>query len=392
LNEGATVFDVNVVANPNGKKKRVQVIGTLRTAAGDVLDEKPNVCDAENEKEPWEDEFELDMKSYVKGRISNENMRLICEGNTTWIARELASNFDALRVDIDKQLAAAAAGLVGGYAGVYRGVTATTIGAGGSGYTSAPTIVFSDPQIAGGTTATGTVNLTGDEVTSITITDAGSGYTSAPTITFSGGGGTGATATATLAALDSSAAANMRTYQLLEANAALNFSEWADMEMMLEDNQYGSRPIIVGQTNALMHKAVKAQAISCCNQDGYDMGAVDGLNFYKSRNITTALGGANRVLAFNPGYLKAVFNPLNVGEFRKDTETYKEMTITDPISGLTFDLVMNYVICNDDDNYWQYTIGTQYGLYALPADKIYATNDYLYNSNKVLEFAVSQAS
>ena len=77
-------------------------------------------------------------------------------------------------------------------------VASTTITAGGSSYTSAPTVTFSAAP-AGGITATGTATLSGDAVASITITNPGNGYTSAPTITFSGGGGSGATATATMA-------------------------------------------------------------------------------------------------------------------------------------------------------------------------------------------------
>lgn len=65
----------------------------------------------------------------------------------------------------------------------------------GSVYTSTPTVAFSG---GGGTGAAATAVLTNGVVTGITITNAGSGYTSAPTVTISGGGGAGATATATV--------------------------------------------------------------------------------------------------------------------------------------------------------------------------------------------------
>ena len=64
-----------------------------------------------------------------------------------------------------------------------------TVTAGGSGYTSAPTVVIEGD----GTGATGTAVITGDAVTSINIDTAGRGYSFA-LIQFSGGGGTGATA------------------------------------------------------------------------------------------------------------------------------------------------------------------------------------------------------
>jgi len=55
----------------------------------------------------------------------------------------------------------------------------------GNSYTIPPIAVFGN----GLTTATGTCNLTGDQVTSLTVLSGGYGYTTPPTITLSGGGG-----------------------------------------------------------------------------------------------------------------------------------------------------------------------------------------------------------
>lgn len=74
-------------------------------------------------------------------------------------------------------------------------VTAVTVTAGGSGYTSAPTISFSG---GGGTGATAKATVTDGVVTAVTVTTGGSGYTSPPNINFEGGEGTGAAATATV--------------------------------------------------------------------------------------------------------------------------------------------------------------------------------------------------
>ncbi|NBV43266.1 hypothetical protein EBR96_10955 [bacterium] len=70
-----------------------------------------------------------------------------------------------------------------------------TVTNGGSSYSSAPTVNFTG---GGGTGAAATATVSGNAVTGITITNKGSGYTSAPTISFSGGGGSGAAATATV--------------------------------------------------------------------------------------------------------------------------------------------------------------------------------------------------
>lgn len=72
------------------------------------------------------------------------------------------------------------------------------IGAAGSGYTTAPAVGFTG---GGGTGAAATATITSGAVTAITMTNNGSGYTTAPTVALTGGGGTGATAVAILGTL-----------------------------------------------------------------------------------------------------------------------------------------------------------------------------------------------
>lgn len=86
--------------------------------------------------------------------------------------------------------------LRGPYGDITEGVSLgrIVVNNGGSGYSSAPTVVITG---GGGTGATATANLAGDVVTSVSVTDGGTGYTSRPTISFTGGGGSGATAYAT---------------------------------------------------------------------------------------------------------------------------------------------------------------------------------------------------
>ncbi len=68
-------------------------------------------------------------------------------------------------------------------------VTSVAITSAGRGYDAAPTVTFSAPALVGGTTATGTANMTGcgsgQTVVSVTITSGGSGYDANPTVTFS---------------------------------------------------------------------------------------------------------------------------------------------------------------------------------------------------------------
>jgi len=105
-----------------------------------------------------------------------------------------------------------------------------TVSAGGSGYSSVPTVAFSAPTGTGQKeTAQGTATVSGGAVTKITITNKGKGYTSAPTITISGGGGSSATATATL---DSS-------------NAGKTFVVRSTTSVAIEkDNYFGISPLV----------------------------------------------------------------------------------------------------------------------------------------------------
>lgn len=103
-------------------------------------------------------------------------------------------------------------------------LTGITIGAGGTGYTSEPTVTIAAPS-TGGIQATAEATVSGGVVTAITITNPGSNYESAPTVTI-GGPGTGATATATVA--DGGVKINnFNDYITTFANGAGTFGEFA---------------------------------------------------------------------------------------------------------------------------------------------------------------------
>jgi hypothetical protein len=76
-------------------------------------------------------------------------------------------------------------------------VTGFTINSGGSNYAS-PTI---DIDGGGGTGATAEATVVSGKITDITITNQGSGYSTPPTVTVVGGGGTGADIDAIIGAL-----------------------------------------------------------------------------------------------------------------------------------------------------------------------------------------------
>jgi len=77
-------------------------------------------------------------------------------------------------------------------------VKSIQLNAGGTGYTTAPTVNLTG---GGGTGATAVVNISGGRITAIVLTNPGKNYTSAPVVTISGGGGSGAIASTTITTL-----------------------------------------------------------------------------------------------------------------------------------------------------------------------------------------------
>ena len=78
-------------------------------------------------------------------------------------------------------------------------VTAVTIDNGGSGYTSPPTVSFKGGGVEEARAGIRNDRIIAGSITRVTVTDAGKGYTSAPSVLISGGGGRDATATAQIA-------------------------------------------------------------------------------------------------------------------------------------------------------------------------------------------------
>lgn len=89
-------------------------------------------------------------------------------------------------------------------------VSAVSVTAQGTGYSTAPAVGFSG---GGGSGAAATAvlgtGLNAGKVVSITITNPGTGYTSAPTVALTGGGGSGATATASFGTIGNAVVAEL---------------------------------------------------------------------------------------------------------------------------------------------------------------------------------------
>ncbi|MES2657896.1 MAG: autotransporter-associated beta strand repeat-containing protein [Verrucomicrobiota bacterium] len=110
--------------------------------------------------------------------------------------------------------------LSGGATGTVIGVNITN---GGKDYTTAPSIAFTAGTVGSGTVApTGTGNAANFGVRGISLSGAGTGYTAVPTVSFSGGGGTGAAATASLATVNLASASDIGGAGDITVNAVVS--------------------------------------------------------------------------------------------------------------------------------------------------------------------------
>lgn len=117
-----------------------------------------------------------------------------------------------------------------------EGVSYISIGFGGSGYTTAPSVTIAAPT--SGTTATATAVIQNGSVTQIIINNPGSGYTAAPTVTIAAPtSGQTATATATLGSAlagiaNNYASPSSKVYFAVTTTAS-NLSQYAGIKSIL---------------------------------------------------------------------------------------------------------------------------------------------------------------
>lgn len=150
-----------------------------------------------------------------------------------------------------------------------EGVQYANVWIAGNGYYTANVgVTFSAPQIAGGTTATGTVSLNGSgNVTAILITSAGSGYTSAPTASITG-------ANASPASANVSIFASSTTQDAIYANA------W------VTGGSLGKVADVVTQRSSRRYRVTNADGTSVCRL------VPTGLNGVNSPTVAAVIAAA----------------------------------------------------------------------------------------------------
>jgi hypothetical protein len=120
-------------------------------------------------------------------------------------------------------------------------------------------------------------------------------------------------------------------------------------------------PMIIGGGNFDLY--AKTQQIACCNANtGTDLSRWTDYMYYNDRFVNTVIG-ANEFVVLAPGAVQLLTWNKYVGDYAKRNDVFEHGTITDPFTGLTYDLKVHYDDCADE---WSIKLSLNWELFFLP--------------------------
>ena len=154
-----------------------------------------------------------------------------------------------------------------------------------------------------------------------------------------------------------------------------------------EKNQYFGTPAIIGAGNVM--KYWKTIASGCCNQDGVDMASyANSLGWAPFLDtMIESTFGSNQFMVLAPGMLQLVPYHRYVGDNAGQFGTAVDTLITDPHTGLTYDMKVNYDGCNES---YYVRLTLNYELWYQPVD-VYNAGDPLYRTNGMTRYTAATA-
>ena len=147
-------------------------------------------------------------------------------------------------------------------------------------------------------------------------------------------------------------------------------------------NQMSGNPIVVGAGN--FYKYNNTLKVGCCNTSGVDMLALMnqlGYAFFMDASLENILN-ANEFIVYEPTKIQFVPYNENVGDnMRVVSNLFSHSTITDPRTGIVYDLDVRYDDCKKE---WFVKMYLNYGIFFTPsdafqfADPLFQVNGSLY--------------
>lgn len=152
-----------------------------------------------------------------------------------------------------------------------------------------------------------------------------------------------------------------------------------------ESNQYTGIPAVIGQGNII--KYFRTIRSGCCNDSGVDMNALAaelGFAPFIDTQIESVLG-TNQFAVMAPGLWQLVPYNRYVGANSGVMGTATNMTITDPVTGLTYDMKVDVDGCNEK---YYIRLTLNYGLWKPPVDTFNA-EDPLFRINGATRYTAA---
>lgn len=140
------------------------------------------------------------------------------------------------------------------------------------------------------------------------------------------------------------------------------------------------RPILVGAKELKQYVAMAN--LGCCNAQGLDITKSNGeFAFFADYQVDTVINdGDEHYLGYIPGALQLITTNRYRPPFSVMSETQQQGTLTDPNTGLVYDMFMKM-----DCEVWTVTLSMWYNLYIQP-DDIYTGVHDLNGVNQLLNF------
>jgi len=159
-----------------------------------------------------------------------------------------------------------------------------------------------------------------------------------------------------------------------------NYQGEVIMRNALSDARVAGLPMVIGVGE--LREYVGIRNYSTSNMLGIDLSRGGSFAYFEDPAVATALGDVNEFIALEAGAYQ--FVPVNwyVGEYVKQTETFQNNTIVDPITGFVYDIKMVYDLNCDK---WNIRLSSRFAKIELYADGYKAT-DPLFGVNGIFKF------
>lgn len=152
----------------------------------------------------------------------------------------------------------------------------------------------------------------------------------------------------------------------------INFDAFAEMKDAMEDLGCLIAPFVISDSQDIKHLA-RALSVACCNDAGIDFDQLSGdIRYFNDKDLDAATAVADSVAVINPGSMLFVPYLTNVGENEIIDGQSERTTITDPMTGLEYNLTIYYdVKCHK----WEIQLSLDYTVAFIPDDLYKAGDD-----------------